>query len=386
MADAVIVAAARSPIGRAHKGSLTGTRPDDLLGAVMRHVVESSGLEPEAVDDVIVGCAMPYGEAQPMNVTRGAAFLAGLPNTVPAATVNRFCASSLEALRMAFHAVKSDEATAVLVGGVESVSRASVPSSDTAGIHPKFVGGSGIAQIYMSMGETAENVADRYMINRKDMDRFAQRSQERAVSAQKRGVFEREILPISTPEGALVSKDDGPRTNSTLEGLARLEPVFRDGGRVTAGNSCPLNDGAAAVLVMSADCAKRLGQKPMAQILGSATSGIDPAIMGVGPIEAVKRVLKRTGLSINDIGVFELNEAFASQVLAVCSELDIDPFSDQLNPHGGAIALGHPFGMTGARMMTTLINDLITLDREVGVETLCVGGGMGVAMAIRRLN
>jgi acetyl-CoA C-acetyltransferase len=385
MHEAVIVGAVRSPIGRAYKGSLVDVRPDDMLGQVMRHVVQTTGVEPGSIDDVIVGCAMPSGEATAINVTRGATFIAGLPDTVPAVTVNRFCSSSLQAIRMAFHAIKAGESSVVLVGGVESVTRCSDSDSDSDGLNPRFTGEHALPNIYISMGETAENVADRYSITREEMDRFAQQSQERAVRAQRDGTFEREIMPIEKPD-RVVSADDGPRPSSTLEGLGKLAPAFREGGRVTAGNSCPLNDGAAAVMVMSAARADSLGIKPIARIVSTGVSGVDPTIMGVGPIEAVRRALRQAGLTVADVEVLELNEAFASQVLAVCNELDIDPFSDRVNPHGGAIALGHPFGMTGTRIMTTLLNDLQSMDREVGVETMCVGGGMGLAMVVQRLN
>ncbi|MHB8509217.1 MAG: thiolase family protein [Candidatus Dormibacteria bacterium] len=386
MAEAVIVAAGRSAIGRASKGSLADTRPDELLGHIAREVLARTPISPGDIDDFIIGCTMPYGEATAINVTRGATFLAGLPETVPSVVVNRFCSSSLEAIRMAFHSIKADEATTILVGGVESVSRSPFPASDMDGLHPRFAAENAEWKIYMTMGETAENVADRFGIGRDEMDRFAQQSQERAVRAQRDGTFDREIIAFTKANGSVVAVDDGPRPASTVGGLAQLQPIFRENGRVTAGNSCPLNDGAAAVIVTSEAEAERLGMKPLARILSTGVSGLDPAIMGVGPIEAVRKALKQARMSMGDVGVMELNEAFASQVLAVCHELGLDPFSDRLNPNGGAIALGHPFGQTGCRIMTTLLNDLKTLDRAIGVETMCVGGGMGLAMVIERLN
>jgi acetyl-CoA C-acetyltransferase len=384
MPEAVIVAAGRTPIGRAKKGSLTDVRPDDMLGFVIRNVVERSGVDPASIDDVIVGCGMPHGE-QGMNVARIAALLAGLPETVPGTTVNRFCASSLQAIRMAFHAVKAGEGDTYVCGGVESTSRVDQLPGGMEALNPKFLAPPPSWQVYLPMGMTAENVAERYDVKRDDMDRFAQQSQERAVAAQKNGVFDREIIPFPKDDGTTVDRDDGPRPDSTLERLSSLQPVFKADGRVTAGNSCPLNDGAAAVIVMAEDKARALGLTPLVRIRASAVSGLDPAIMGVGPIEAVRKCLAQAGMTIGDVGVMELNEAFAAQVIPVCAEVGVDPFSDKLNPHGGAIALGHPYGMTGARIMTTLINDLNTLDRQVGLETMCVGGGQGMAMIVERV-
>jgi acetyl-CoA C-acetyltransferase len=317
-----------------------------------------------------------------MNLGRRAALLAGLPETVPGTTVNRFCASSLQTIRMAFHAVRADEGDAFVAAGVESITQVNGYPKSEEELHPALFGDDApIANVYIPMGLTAENVAERWDVSREDMDRFAQRSQERAVAAQENGFSDREITPW---EG--VAKDDGPRASSTLEKLASLDPAFKPGGKVTAGNSCPLNDGAAAVVVMSATRASELGIKPRARIIASAVSGVEPEIMGVGPIEAIRRVLARAGMTIDDVDVMELNEAFAAQVLPVCREVGVDPFGEKLNPHGGAIALGHPYGMTGARIMNTLLNDLETLDKTIGLETMCVGGGQGMAMIVERLN
>jgi acetyl-CoA C-acetyltransferase len=332
------------------------------------------------IADVMVGCGFPQ-DRQGMNLGRRVALLAGLPDTVPGTTVNRFCASSLQTIRMAFHAIRAGEGDAYIAAGVESISQVDGYPKDAEELHPKLFGEDApIANVYIPMGLTAENVAERWDVSRGDMDRYAQRSQERAVAAQDSGFFEREITPWDG-----VAADDGPRRSSTLEKLADLEPAFKPGGKVTAGNSCPLNDGAAAVVVMSDTRARELGVKPRARIIASSVSGVAPEIMGVGPIEAVRKVLGQAGMTIDDVEVVELNEAFAAQVLPVCRELGIDPFSDKLNPHGGAIALGHPYGMTGARIMNTLLNDLETLDRTIGVETMCVGGGQGMAMVVERL-
>jgi acetyl-CoA C-acetyltransferase len=314
--------------------------------------------------------------------------LAGLPETVPGTTVNRFCASSLQSIRMAFHAIKAGEGDTYVAGGIESVSRTSGKGMSSEDLNPRFLDKKRddfINQMYIPMGMTAENVAAKYGVSRERMDEFAALSQNRAVEAQKNGFFEREITPITKPDGTVVAQDDGPRPNTTVEALSQLKPAFKPDGKVTAGNACPLNDGAAAVLVMSEEKANALGLTPLARIVASAVSGLAPEIMGVGPIEAVKKVLAQAGMTINDIDVVELNEAFAAQVIPVCDELGIS-IEDQLNPHGGAIALGHPFGMTGARIMTTLINDLQTLDKRIGLETMCVGGGQGMAMIVERLS
>ncbi|HEY3962859.1 MAG TPA: acetyl-CoA C-acyltransferase [Gaiellaceae bacterium] len=381
MPEAVIVSAARTPIGRAAKGSLVDARPDDLCAfAIQAALAKVPALPQGEIVDVMVGCGFPQ-EKQGMNLGRRAALLAGLPMTVPGVTVNRFCASSLQTIRMAFHAIKAGEGDAFVAAGVESTSQVSGYPKSEEEIHPALFGDNApIANAYIPMGLTAENVAERWDVSREDMDRFAQRSQERAVAAQDSGFFAREITPWGE-----VSVDDGPRRSSTYEKLAELEPVFNPGGKVTAGNACPLNDGAAAVVVMSDERARALGITPRARIIASSVSGVEPEIMGVGPIEAVRRVLAFAGMTIDDVDVVELNEAFAAQVLPVCREIGVDPFSDKLNPHGGAIALGHPYGMTGARIMNTLLNDLETMDKTIGLETMCVGGGQGMAMLVERL-
>src|SRR5438876_492881 len=382
MPEAVIVAATRTPIGRARKGSLVDARPDDLaafaIDAVLKQVPE---LDRSEIVDVMVGCGFPQ-DKQGMNLARRVALLAGLPETVPGTTVNRFCASSLQTIRMAFHAIRAGEGEAFVAAGVESISQVDGYPKDHEELHPLLFGDDApIANVYVPMGLTAENVAERWNVSREDMDRYAQRSQERAVAAQDSGFFAREITPYDG-----VGTDDGPRRESTLERLASLEPAFKPGGTVTAGNSCPLNDGAAAVVVMSDERARELGIRPRARIIASAVSGVEPEIMGVGPIGAVRNVLDRAGMTIDDVDVMELNEAFAAQVLPVCRELGVDPFSDKLNPNGGAIALGHPYGMTGARIMCTLLNDLETLDLTIGLETMCVGGGQGMAMIVERVT
>jgi len=382
MPEAVIVAATRTPIGRARKGSLVDARPDDLAAfAIDGALNQVPELDRSEIVDVMVGCGFPQ-EKQGMNLGRRAALLAELPETVPGTTVNRFCASSLQTIRMAFHAIRAGEGAAYVAAGVESITQVDGYPKDAEELHPKLFGDDApIANVYIPMGLTAENVAERWSVSREDMDRFAQQSQERAVAAQESGFFEREITPWDG-----VARDDGPRPDSTLEKLSQLEPAFKPGGKVTAGNSCPLNDGAAAIVVMSDTRARELGITPLARIIASSVAGVAPEIMGVGPIEAVRMALKQAGMTIDEVDVVELNEAFAAQVLPVCRELGVDPFSDKLNPHGGAIALGHPYGMTGARIMNTLLNDLKTLDRTIGVETMCVGGGQGMAMVIERTS
>ena len=382
MSDAVIVAATRTPIGRARKGSLVDVRPDDLVAfaidAALNQVPE---LDRAEVVDVMVGCGFPQ-ERQGMNLGRRAALLAGLPASVPGTTVNRFCASSLQTIRMSHHAIRAGEGDVFVAAGVESITQVDGYPKDAEELHPKLFGDDApIANVYIPMGLTAENVAERWDVSREEMDRYAQRSQERAVAAQASGFFEREITAWDG-----VAADDGPRRESTLEKLAELEPAFKPGGKVTAGNSCPLNDGAAAVVVMSERRASELGITPRAKIIASSVSGVEPEIMGVGPIGAVRKVLDQAGMTIDDADVVELNEAFAAQVLPVSRELGIDPFGEKLNPHGGAIALGHPYGMTGARIMCTLLNDLEMLDGTIGIETMCVGGGQGMAMIVERLR
>jgi acetyl-CoA C-acetyltransferase len=382
LSEAVIVAAARTPIGRAQKGSLVDARPDDLVAFTIEAALgQVPELDRADVVDVMVGCGFPE-QKQGMNLGRRAALLAGLPASVPGTTVNRFCASSLQTIRMAFHAVRAGEGDAFVAAGVESITQVDGYPKDAEELHPKLFGDEApIANVYIPMGLTAENVAERWAISREEMDRYAQRSQERSVAAQDSGFFAREITPWDG-----VSADDGPRRNSTLEALAELEPAFKPGGKVTAGNSCPLNDGAAAIVVTSAEKARSLGVEPRARIVASAVSGVEPEIMGVGPIGAVRRVLEQAGMTIDDVDVVELNEAFAAQVIPVARELGIDPFGEKLNPHGGAIALGHPYGMTGARIMCTLLNDLETVDGTIGLETMCVGGGQGMAMIVERLR
>jgi acetyl-CoA C-acetyltransferase len=387
MPEAVIVSTARTPIGRAFKGSLTEARPDDMAGFIVDEALNKvPELDRGDIEDVIIGAANGAGE-QSMNVARNIALLAGLPDTVPGTTVNRFCASSLQTIRMAFHAIKVGEGDTYVAGGVESVSRTGGRGFQKEDMNPRFVPGNDgfVNSVYIPMGMTAENVAEKFGVSRERMDEFAKLSQDRAVAAQENGFFEREISPYTLPDGTVVSKDDGPRAGTTLEKLGSLKPAFKEDGVVTAGNACPLNDGAAAVVVMSDEKARSLGITPLARIVASSVSGLAPEIMGVGPIEAIKKVLAQAGMKIDDIDVVELNEAFAAQVIPVCDETGVS-IEDQLNPHGGAIALGHPFGQTGARIMTTLINDLQTLDRTYGLETMCVGGGQGMAMIVERLS
>ncbi|MGH8927509.1 MAG: acetyl-CoA C-acyltransferase [Acidimicrobiia bacterium] len=386
MPTPVIVAAARTPIGRAYKGSLIDLRADDLAGLGIKALLEKvPALDPGAVDDVMLGCGLTHHE-QGFNLGRIAALLAGLPDTVPGTTVNRFCASSLQTIRMASHAILAGEGDTYIAAGVESTTRTYGKGFDSGDINPRFADESRpdfINHVYIPMGMTAENVAEQYGITRRRMDEFAKLSQDRAVAAQKDGFFDREVSPLTLPDGRSVGADDGPRPNTTIEQLSTLEPVFKPGGTVTAGNSCPLNDGAAAVLVMDEAKAQSMGLQPRARIVASSVSGLAPEIMGVGPVEAVGRVLDRAGMTLDDIDVIELNEAFAAQVLAVVDVLGID--IEKLNPHGGAIALGHPFGMTGARIMNTLLNDLETMDKRIGLETMCVGGGQGMAMIVERI-
>jgi acetyl-CoA C-acetyltransferase len=388
MPEAVIVATARTPIGRASKGSLKDVRADDMGGFIIKELMAKvPAVAVGSVDDVIMGAANHVGE-QGFNMARCMGMLAGLPDTVPGTSVNRFCASSLQSIRMAFHAIKTGEGSTYVAGGVESVSRTAGKGISLEDLNPRFLDKSRpdyINEMYIAMGMTAENVAEKYNVSRERMDEYAVISQNRAVEAQKNGFFDREITPYPLPDGTVVTQDDGPRPDTTLEKLAALKPAFKPDGKVTAGNACPLNDGAAAVLVMSDERARELGLKPLARIIASAVSGLAPEIMGVGPIEAVRKVMAQAGMQVGDMDVVELNEAFAAQVLPVVDELGIS-IDNQLNPHGGAIALGHPFGQTGARIMTTLINDLQTLDRTYGLETMCVGGGQGMAMIIERLS
>src|SRR5437764_8778210 len=397
MPEAVIVDAVRTPIGRAVKGSLKDVRADDLASIPLKALKERNpDVDFGETVDVIMGAAFGVGE-QGYNVGRNALLLAGYDHHVPGVTVNRFCASSLQTIRNAFHAIKSGEGDQYVAAGVEAVSRAA--DAGNFEFHKKLDGSEGsLYNVYIPMGLTAENVAERCNVSREAQDEWAVVSQNRAVDARDSGHFDKEIVPVDTPgatetdkegnqvevEAGTMTKDDGPRPGTTLEVLAGLKPAFREGGTVTAGNSCPLNDGAAAVLVMSEDRAEELGLKPRGRIVASFVAAIRPEIMGLGPIPAVKGVLEQAGMTMDDVDVIEINEAFAAQIVPCQEELDID--DEQLNPFGGAIALGHPFGMTGARIMTTLLNDLETLDKSVGLETMCVAGGMGQAMIVERLN
>jgi acetyl-CoA C-acetyltransferase len=399
MTEAVIVATARSPIGRAAKGSLVDMRPDDMsvqiVKALMAKVPE---VQPGDVEDLIMGCGQPAGEAG-FNIGRVVAVLAGID--APGVTVNRYCSSSLQTIRMAAHAIKAGEGDCFISAGVEAVSRYGAGASDTAP-NPVFKdagartaeraqGGAstwtppdGLPDIYIAMGQTAENVVQAEGVTRQEMDEWGALSQQRAVANQENGFWEDEITPLTLPDGTVVSKDDGPRAGTTVEKLSELKPVFRPDGSITAGNACPLNDGAAAVMVMSDTRAKQLGLTPLARIVSSGVSALNPEIMGLGPIEASRQAMKRAGLTMDDIDIVEINEAFAAQVLPSAKHLGID--HDKLNPNGGSIALGHPFGMTGARIMTTLIHGLQDADKEFGLETMCVGGGQGMAMIIQRLS
>jgi acetyl-CoA C-acetyltransferase len=386
MPEAVIVDAVRTPIGRAFKGSLVGVRADELAATPLRALIaRNPGVDFAQTNDVMMGAASAVGE-QAYNIGRNASLVAGLDYHVPACTVNRFCASSLQTLRMAFHAIKAGEGDQYIAAGVEAVSRAGLG----AGIpeeakHPNLDGSEGSAyDVYIPMGLTAERVARECNVSREAQDEWALISQMRAVEAQQSGHFDAEIVAVALPDGGELLKDDGPRPSTTMEKLAALNPVFDpENGTVTAGNACPLNDGAAAVLVMSAEKAASLGLKPRARIIASTVAAIRPETMGLGPIPAIQALLAQTGMSIDDIDVVEINEAFAAQIVPCRDQLGIDP--DKLNPHGGAIALGHPFGSTGARIMTTLLNGLDAVDGRYGIESMCVAGGMGQAMLVERL-
>lgn len=383
MRDVYIADLTRTPIGRATKGALREVRPDDLAALVVRDVSERSGIDPRSIDDHILGTAYPEGKSGG-NVARRVVPLAGLPIEVPGTTVNRFCASSLQSTRMAAHAIWSGEAEAVLASGVESTSFTGrgVLEEDK---HPDLMPPRAIADMYISMGETAENVADRFGVTRAAMDAFALRSHRLAIAAQDDGSTAREITPVDLPDGSTMRVDDGPRRATSLEALAALSPVFREGGRVTAGNSCPLNDGAAAALIVSGDLARAQNLSVRARIVGTSVSGIAPEIMGVGPIEAVQKLLTRTGVAIGQIDAIEFNEAFASQVLATAEATGMD-IDRQVNLRGGSIALGHPFGMSGIRLLTTLVTTLEEIDGTLGLVTLCVGGGQGMAMLVERVR
>ncbi len=400
MPEAVIVATARSPIGRAVKGSLASIRPDDLSVQIINALLEKVPQVPkDQIEDLLMGCGQPAGE-QGFNIARVVAVLAGLDD-VPGATVNRYCSSSLQTIRMAAHAIKAGEGDCFIAAGIECVSRYGAGASDTAP-NPVFqeagertaeraLGGQsvwsppeGLPDIYIAMGQTAENVREYEGVTRQEMDEFAKLSQDRAVARVEDGFFAEEITPVTLPDGTVVDKDDGPRPGTTLEALSQLKPVFRPDGEVTAGNACPLNDGAAAVMVMSDTKAAELGVTPLARVVASGVSGLNPEIMGLGPIEASRQALARAGMTIDDIDLVEINEAFAAQVIPSAKHLGIE--WDKLNVNGGAIALGHPFGQTGARIMTTLIHGLQDADKTFGLETMCVGGGQGMAMIIERLS
>lgn len=379
--DAVIVSAVRTPMGRALKGNYINIRIDDLGAVAVREAVARvKGLDPKEIEDVIVGCAMPEGE-QGMNVARNVSFLAGLPLSAAAVTVNRFCASSLQSIMDAARAIMVGDGEIFVAAGIESMSHVPMGGFNPS-LNPKLCE-PGMPDAYISMGVTAENVAAQYKITRQAMDEFAVESHQKASAAMESGKFKNEIVSVTLPDGRIVSKDEGPRPETTLEKLATLKPVFKKEGLVTAGNSSPLTDGAAALVIMSAEKAKALGLKPLARIHAMAVAGCDPAIMGIGPIPAIQKVLKRAGKTINDIDIFELNEAFAAQALAVINDLGID--RKKVNPNGGAIALGHPLGCSGARIMATLVNDLFTYDKKWGVESMCIGGGQGAACVIERL-
>ena len=383
----MIVALGRSAIGRARKGSLVDVRPDDLGAHVVTKVLEKvPQLEHTDIEDLICGCGLPGGE-QGHNIGRVISILARLD--VPGVTVNRYCSSSLMTTRIAAHAIEAGEGDVFLSVGVECVSRYGAGYPDAPDTYnPKLVPGNTeeYPDIYIAMGQTAENVARREKISRDEQDRYAVKSQAAAVAARDNGFFDREIIPFTLPSGETFKKDDGPRPGTTVEVLATLKPAFRDDGTVTAGNSCPLNDGAAAVVVMSDRKAKELGIKPIARVISTGLSALEPEFMGLGPIDASKQALKRAKMTIEDIDIVEINEAFAAQVIPAARGIGVDPFSDKLNPHGGAIALGHPFGMTGARILCTLLNGLREKDKAFGLETMCVGGGQGMAMIVERLN
>jgi acetyl-CoA C-acetyltransferase len=406
MPEAVIVSAARSPIGRAFKGSLKDLRPDDLAATIIQTALAKvPQLDPREIDDLMLGCGLPGGE-QGFNLGRIVAVQMGM-DYLPGCTVTRYCSSSLQTTRMALHAIKAGEGDVFVSAGVEMVSRFVSGNSDSLPdtMNPLFAGaqarteqraveGGGewhdpredgqVPDAYIAMGQTAENLAALKGITRQEQDEFGVRSQNLAEEALKNGFWEREITPVTLPDGTVVSKDDGPRPGVTLEGVTGLKPVFRPDGTVTAGNCCPLNDGAAALVIMSDTKARELGITPLARVVSTGVSGLSPEIMGYGPVEASNQALRRAGMSIGDIDLAEINEAFAAQVIPSYRGLGID--LDRLNVNGGAIAVGHPFGMTGARIAGTLINSLQFHDKQFGLETMCVGGGQGMAMVIERLS
>ena len=406
MREAVIAATARSPIGRAFKGSLVDLRPDDLTATIIRALLDKvPQLDPADIDDLMLGCGLPGGE-QGFNMGRVVATMLGFDH-LPGTTITRYCSSSLQTTRMAFHAIRAGEGDVFISAGVECVSRYVKGSSDSLPdtMNPVFdearartegrqAGGAPIwsdprddgrvPDVYMAMGQTAENVAQLRGITRQDQDEFGCRSQNLAEKAMADGFWEREIVPVELPDGRIVSQDDGPRAGTTIEALAGLQPVFRPDGTVTAGNCCPLNDGAAAVLVMSAEKAGELGVTPLARIMSTGLGALSPEIMGLGPVDASRQALDRAGMTIDDVDLVEINEAFAAQVIPSYRELGID--IERLNVNGGAIAVGHPFGMTGARITTTLINSLEHHDKQIGLETMCVGGGQGMAMILERIS
>ena len=406
MPEAVIVATARSPIGRANKGSLVDIRPDDLAVQIIRAALDKvPDLDPAQLDDLMLGCGLPGGESG-FNMGRAVAVELGYDH-LPGCTVTRYCASSLQTTRMAFHAIKAGEGSAFISAGVETVSRYGRGSSDSwpdthnpvfaeaeartaaaaadgaSSWHDPRQDGS-LPDVYMAMGQTAENLALDKGVTREDMDHFGVRSQNLAEEAIKAGFWAREIIPVTLPDGSVVDRDDGPRPGVTYEKTATLQPVFRPDGRVTAGNCCPLNDGAAAVVVMSDVRAAELGLTPLARIVSTGVSGLSPEIMGLGPVEASRRALALAGMTMSDIDLVEINEAFAAQVIPSYRDLEIP--LEKLNVNGGAIAVGHPFGMTGARITTTLVNSLQWHDKQFGLETMCVGGGQGMAMVLERLS
>ncbi|AFR50963.1 acetyl-CoA C-acetyltransferase [Gordonia sp. KTR9] len=408
MTEAVIVAAARSPIGRARKGSLKDMRPDDLAAQMVRAALDQvPALDPRQIDDLMLGCGLPGGE-QGYNMGRVVSVLLGL-DSVPGTTITRYCSSSVQTTRMALHAIKAGEGDVFISAGVETVSRYDKGSADELpGTHnPVFADAEArtvatadsgtdawtdprddgaLPDVYIAMGQTAENLARAKNVTREDMDLFGVRSHNLVEQAIADGFYAQEITPVTLPDGTVVRTDDGPRSGVTYDAVAQLKPVFRPDGLVTAGNCCPLNDGAAALVVMSDTKARDLGLTPLARVISTGVTGLSPEIMGYGPVEASKQALARAGMTIDDVDLVELNEAFAAQVIPSARDLGIDPFGDKLNVHGGAIAVGHPFGMTGARITTTLLNGLRAKDKSIGLETMCVGGGQGMAIIYERLS